>query len=62
LVSDIKERKHIEDFLKTGCWGEYFGLSDRRVGKICVMRSLITCTLRQIQVERSSKGYDGQGI
>jgi hypothetical protein len=61
LVSDIKGGT-----LTEGVWGEYLDRREMKwqeVGENYIMRSFITCTLRQVQLEWSSHGgWDGQGV
>jgi hypothetical protein len=55
LVSDIKGNIDWR-CLRTECWGEYLVQREmkwREVGEDCIMRSFITCNLRQ---EWSSQG------
>jgi hypothetical protein len=50
--------------VRTGCWGEYLKLRGRKwqeAREDCIMRSFVTCTLRQILLGWSNQeGWDRQ--
>jgi len=57
------ERTWIEGSFRTGCWGEYLNLRERKwqeAGEVCIMRSFMTCTLYRILLGWSNHGvWDG---
>jgi hypothetical protein len=66
IIISYKRKNRDRGYLRTGCWGEYSDLRERKQhvgGKNFILISFITCILHQLFLgQLNKKRWDGQGV